>query len=275
LSGLATLVPLLTVDNCEQLLRRAAHRTKRQIEELAAELAPRPDVAGAIRRLPEPKVPSGVERAAATQLVPGRVGFAALSDAETVSIAGAPALAVPHPSSVDASARPALHALSPGRYKVQFTASAALRDKIERLTALLRTEVPDGDLATILERAVSEKLERLEARRFGKTKAPRQAVSEADTAPTSRHIPAAVRRVVADRDQKRCRFVDDQGRRCSERHRLQFHHRHPFGMGGDHSVANISLLCAQHNRRLAEEDYGREKIGRPMKPEARPGPRAR
>jgi len=54
--------------------------------------------------------------------------------------------------------------LAPARFKVQFTASAELRDKLERLTALLRSEVPDGDLAAVIDRAVTEKLERLEAR---------------------------------------------------------------------------------------------------------------
>ena len=53
--------------------------------------------------------------------------------------------------------------LSPARYKVQFTASAELHDKLERLQALMRSEVPGGDLAAIIERAVTEKLERLEA----------------------------------------------------------------------------------------------------------------
>ena len=74
--------------------------------------------------------------------------------------------------------------------------------------------------------------------------------------PTSRHLPAAVRRAVYERNAGRCAFVDAQGRRCSERHRLEFHHRHPFGMGGDHAPENVGLLCAQHNRYLAELDYG-------------------
>jgi hypothetical protein len=52
--------------------------------------------------------------------------------------------------------------LAPSRYKVQFTASAQLKDKLERLQALLRSEVPDGDLAAVIEKAVTEKLERLE-----------------------------------------------------------------------------------------------------------------
>ena len=163
--------------------------------------------------------------------------------------------------------RPEVQPLSPGRYKVQFTASAELRDKIERLAALMRSEIPDGDLAAVIERAVSEKLERLEARRFAKTAAPR---TDADlrgrprgSAPSaSRYIPAAVRRAVHERDGDRCRFVDEQGRRCSERHRLEFHHRQPFGMGGDHVLGNISLLCPAHNRFLAEHDYGEAAVRR-------------
>ena len=41
LSGIALLAPHLTAENRETLLRRAAHRSKRQIEELVAEVAPR------------------------------------------------------------------------------------------------------------------------------------------------------------------------------------------------------------------------------------------
>src|SRR3990172_772833 len=146
--------------------------------------------------------------------------------------------APPNPS------RPAVvESLSPDRYKVQFTASVQLRDKLERLLALMRSEVPDGDLATIIEKAVTEKLERLEARRYATTSAPRKELGDTDTSPTSRHIPAAVLRAVRERDGNLCRYVDERGRRCSERNRLEFHHRHPFGMGGDHSPANLGLVC--------------------------------
>jgi len=130
------------------------------------------------------------------------------------------------------------------RYKVQFTASAELREKLERLKALMRCEVPSGDLAAILERAVTEKLERLEAKRFGRTTAPHREILDTDTRARTRHVPAAVRRAVRERDADRCRFVDDQGRRCSERHRLELHHRHPFGMGGDHDPGNLGCSLA-------------------------------
>jgi hypothetical protein len=277
LSGAATLVPLLTTDNAGALLDRATHLTKRQIEELVAELSPRPDVASRIRRLPEPRT-IGLESAArprsgcpprdaavvggndVAELVPGRV----VADRTSVSPNH---LAVPTVTpaacstpTASTSRGPAVEPLSPGRYKVQFTASSDLRDKLERLAALMRSEVPDGDLGAILELAVTEKLERLEARRFGRTASARKSL--ASTAPATRHVPAAVRRAVRKRDDGRCRYVDEQGRRCSERHRLEYHHRHPFGMGGSHDLDNISLLCPAHNRRLAEYDYGTMALGR-------------
>jgi len=148
--------------------------------------------------------------------------------------------------------------LSPSRYKVQFTASAELRDKLERLRALMGSAVPDGDIGAIIETAVTEKLERLEARRFGRVNSPRKSLEETDTKPDSRAIPAAVRRAVCERDQDQCTFRDDTGRRCTERRGLEFHHKLPFRRGGDHSVDNIFLMCKTHNLHQAEQDYGKE-----------------
>jgi hypothetical protein len=258
LSGIAKLVPLFTRDNRDELLMRATHLSKRQIEELVAELSPQPDAPSAMRKLPQKRP--------APMLVappgPKPVGDPVELGPDRVEV-------VPPAPSRPAGVEP----LSPARYKVQFTASAQLHDKLARLRALMRAEVPDGDLAAVIERAVTEKLERLEARRYAVTSAPRKGLSGRDSAPTSRHIPAAVRRAVAERDGNRCGYVDERGRRCSARDRLEFHHRHPFGMGGDHSPANLSLLCSSHNRYLAERDYGQAAIGRrsPKKNPARPG----
>jgi hypothetical protein len=148
--------------------------------------------------------------------------------------------------------------LARGRYRVQFSASEALRDKLERLQALR----PGADLATLVEQAVTAELERLEARRFGRTKAPRKTLAEADTSAGPRAIPAPVRRAVYERAGGRCAFMDARGRRCEARSRLQFHHRHPYGHGGDRTPENISLLCRSHNQYLAEIDYGQTAMAR-------------
>ena len=55
LSGIAKLAPCLTEANRETLLARAVGKSKREIEELVAEISPKPDVPATIRKLPERK----------------------------------------------------------------------------------------------------------------------------------------------------------------------------------------------------------------------------
>ena len=222
LSGIAKLVPHLTDANRETLLAQATDKSKREIEELVVELAPQPDVPARIRKLPEP------------QLGPDRV----------VS---------PKPAGL----RP-VEPLAPARYKIQFTGNAQLKEKLERLQALR----PNGDLAAMIEEAVTEKPERLESKRFGKTKIPRKNLEQTDTSPSSRYIPAAVKRAVSERDGNRCAYVDSNGRRCAARDGLQFHHDDPYARGGDHSPDNIAMMCPTHNAYLAECDYGKEAMKR-------------
>jgi hypothetical protein len=52
--------------------------------------------------------------------------------------------------------------------------------------------------------------------------------------------------------------VSKQGRRCTERRGLEFHHHDPFAVGGDHDPDRISLRCRAHNLYQAERDYGEE-----------------
>ena len=141
---------------------------------------------------------------------------------------------------------------------MQFTASAELHDKLQRLAALM----PGADLASMIETSVTEKLEQLEAKRLGKVKNPRKSLEDADTTPRVRGIPAPVRRFVWARDQGQCTFESSGGRRCPERLGLQFHHDDPHGLGGDRSVDNVRLLCRPHNLYMAEMDYGKDKMER-------------
>jgi 5-methylcytosine-specific restriction endonuclease McrA len=145
---------------------------------------------------------------------------------------------------------------------VTFTAGAELHDKLERLQALTRSSIPDGDLGKVIELAVTRELERQEARRFARAKRPRKTLASTDTRPRTRHIPAPVRRAVQERDRGQCTYRDRRGRRCSQRHNLEFHHRDPFGRGGDHRPENIALLCRTHNALLAERDYGKDVMER-------------
>ncbi len=239
LAGISVLKKYLTDANYENVLDRATHKTKREIEELVAELAPKPDVPPTIRKRPQRKADSEPLKSShsSTQLCPDTVEPKIRATPEK------PATVKP---------------LAPARYQVTFTASEELRDKLEWLQAL----IPGGDLASIIDAAVSEKLERLEAKRYGKTNKPRKKLEDADTSPGVRGISAAVKRAVWARDRGQCTFIGARGKRCPERHRLEFHHDEPYGLGGDRSAHNVRLACRAHNAYMAELDYGKEKMDR-------------
>ena len=78
----------------------------------------------------------------------------------------------------------------------------------------------------------------------------------------SRHIPAEVKRQVAERDGYQCTYTDTAGRRCPERGLVEFHHVQPFGKDGEHEVTNIRLLCRAHNAGEARHDFGDEVMER-------------
>ena len=262
LSGIGKLAPELTAANREWLLERATHKSKRQIEALIADLAPRPDVPTLIRKLPDRSAAVPVAPLPVVAAVPAG---ATMPPAALVTSAAAPiSVAVPaRGGKLGPDRVAALAPLGAGRYRVQFTASAAFCDSLERLKELLIASVPDGDLARILETAVKEAVERREARRFAKAKAPRKTVADVDTAASSsRYLPAPVRRAAHESDEGSCGFVSAGGRRCGSRQRIEFHHVVPWARRGDRSPRNIRLMCRTHNAYLAARDYGEAVMAR-------------
>lgn len=245
LSGIAKLAPHLTPENCESTFAQAAHRSKREIEELVAALAPKPDVPAVIRKLPA----SRANAAPRPTTTPSTQNLQLRPDA--VRSQPAPPRPVPKPEPLASS-----------RYKVQFTASSELKEKLDRLAALMYASDPDAELADVIDAAVTEKLARLEAKRMAKTSRPRKSLEQTDTTPSSRAIPAAVKRTVSNRDGGRCTFVSAEGRRCGETNGLEFHHEKPFAKGGSHAPENVRLLCRSHNVYRAECDYGKDVMAR-------------
>ncbi len=144
LSGIERLAPHLTESNREELLARAAHKSKRQIEELIVELKPKPDVPTVVRKLPQRRSPTP----STSQTPPAELRPDGVLSQPTSGPIRQPTKAV--------------EPLAPSRYKIQFTADAELHEKLRRLCALTGS----ADLAAVIDQAVTEKLERLEARRF-------------------------------------------------------------------------------------------------------------
>ena len=151
--------------------------------------------------------------------------------------------------------------LSPDRYRLQLTIGVETLEKLRLARDMLRHAIPSGDEAAVLDRALTALLSDLARKKFAAADTPRPSRG---TAPGSRHIPAEVKRAVWLRDLGRCAFVGTGGRRCAERGFLEFHHVHPYAMGGEATVGNIQLRCRRHNDYEARADFGRD---RPLVPQ--------
>ncbi len=233
LTAIALLAAHLTDENHEALLEAARHASKRDVERLVAALVPQPAIPSTLRRLPS-SPPSSVRRDAPASLP-------ALAD-DRVAVTPVPA----------AAPRAVVAALGSDRYLLKITLSATARARLERARDLLRHVMPNGDPATIVERALAVLVEQLEKSRCAAAHRP---PAQPRTTSTPRHVPAAVRRVVWTRDPGRCAFVGADGR-CRETGWLELHHRVPFARGGLASVENLEIRRRAHTAWEAEREFG-------------------
>ena len=246
LTTVRLLRPHLTAENHMPVLASARHKSKREVEEIIAALKPKPDAPAVVRKMPVGRTPvSGTAVASSTEPL-----FSQRTDALV-----APATATPPPpaQAPQLRAEPAhVTPLAPERYRIQLTVSRQTHDKFRRAQALLRHAVPSGDAAEIVDRALTLLVEDLERKRFAETSRPRTSKPAADR---SRHIPAAVRREVWQRDGGRCAFVGAAGR-CQETAFLEFHHLEPYAAGGAATAANLQIRCRAHNLYEAQLFFG-------------------
>jgi hypothetical protein len=217
LTGLSHLAPHLTLENHKEVLLRACGKTKREIDILCAELAPKPDLPEKVRALP---MLSFAPVAKKTQL-------------PVLEQVAKPARTVP---------------LTPERFAVQFTAGKSLKDKLDRARELL----PGTELAEIFDRALTLLVSDVEKKRFGKTSRPGKNKDSSE----SRRVPNAIKRAVFERDQGQCTFKDSEGHRCTNRV-VEFDHALPYAYGGQTTLDNLRLRCRAHNLLSAEEFFGK------------------
>jgi hypothetical protein len=160
---------------------------------------------------------------------------------------------------VVAQPRPKIEPLAADRYLLRVTLSGDTHAKLRRAQELMGHQVPSGDPAAILDKALSLLVADLEQAKAAKVTRPRTTAKPSAQSPSadgSRHIPAALRREVWTRDGGRCAFVGSHGR-CTEISRLEFHHVVPFARGGPTTVSNVALRCRAHNGYESEQAFGK------------------
>jgi hypothetical protein len=224
--------PVLTQENHKVVLAEARYRSRKECELIVARLQPKPDVPSTIRKLPSPTP------APAPALFVAPEG----STSTPPDIPTAPAPARP----------PVIAALTPERFRYQFTVSKDTHDKVRHLQDLLCREIPNGDAAVLFDRAVDALTREVEARKRAATSRPHVPKPATEG---SRHIPAHVERAVWKRDGNRCAFRGTTGR-CAETRFLELHHIQPVGYRGPATVENISVRCRAHNVYESELVFG-------------------
>jgi 5-methylcytosine-specific restriction endonuclease McrA len=306
LSAVVLLAPVLSKENHRALIDEARHKSKREVEVIVARVRPSEPVPSLIRKIPAraeqcssdafPAMPPAASLVAPSvdPLVASPIAQSVAQQvAQPVALpVAAPALAHAAPASSPPTSlpgkRPIIAPLAPGSYKVQFSAGTEMHERLMRAQALLRHQIPDGDIAKVLDLALIALLEKTEARKIGRrthrhavrrrkrmaggeaheTRKPESNVGTArppaeppvaeSERRRSRHIPAEVRRVVWERDQGRCAFTSAGGVRCTEKSFLEFDHREPYACGGPTTADNLRLLCRRHNQYWARLRFGRK-----------------
>jgi hypothetical protein len=259
----------LTPENHEAILARATGLTRREMESLVAEIAPRPDVPSTVRKLPV-----SAHRPTPPASAPEPLALDASTPAPDDALPRLAAGATPAPPRAD---RPIVQATAPDRYRVQFTIGPEAHARFRRLQTVLRREIPSGDPAVIFDRAVALLLDTVEKKKRASTDRPRRpstrpgtdrrvanAQATTDVAAMvrtpiilSRHVASEVKRAVWARDEARCAYVAPSGRRCGEQSFVELHHVVPYALDGPATAANISLRCRRHNAYESEQVFGR------------------
>jgi len=234
LTTVTLLRPHLTRQNHSALLDAARHKSKREVEQQVACLAPRSDERTVVRKLA-----TGVQLAS-----PALAASASLTSHPAPPVTG---LLPELPARACATVAP----LSPERYLLKVTLSAETHAKLRRAQDLIRHTIPNGDPAVVIDRALTLLVGELERTKVAKiarpartTKSSRRPLPKASS--SARYVPASIRRTVWARDEGRCAFVGARGR-CTETGHLEFHHLIPFADGGRTSIENLALRCRAHN----------------------------
>ena len=237
------LAPRLSAENAEELVEASSQKTKAQIEQLLAE------------RFPSPEPPLLLEVVAASDQ-PQVMNVPASSVAmESAPECQRPPGGVEAPVAVPAVAAPVT--LVPGlppRFPLRVSLPQETHEKLRHARELLGHQVPSGDVAEVLDRALDALIVRLEQRKFGTTNRPRP--GKIRRASNPRYVSAEVRRAVAERDRRQCTFVSETGKRCPARKMLEFDHVVEVPRGGQSTVDNLRLRCRTHNQFEAEQTYG-------------------
>jgi HNH endonuclease len=255
LTAVILLARYLTEGNVGELIHAATHKTTEEIYLLIAERFPRRDLPERLVMItpPPPPLPP-VPARSDDQHSPENAGESIFS-----SLPACPPAPQHSPENAAASDPPSrMTPLAPQKFSFQCTLDQETYELWRYAKALLSHEIPKGEIPLVLKKVLAMAVEQLEKRKFAKTDRPGHPKGCVDP----RSVPAADKREAWVRDEGRCTFVSDTGRRCGSDHQLEFHHNDEIARGGPSVAKNLRLLCKAHHRHETERSFGAEFIER-------------
>ena len=181
LTAVNLLAPHLTEGNHAELCEAARRKSKREVESLLATRFPKPDAPTLLRKVPlkpaalafagasAPDSPEPSPLASASEAVAGG----------TVTPSQRPDEGTRPSVRAQAPARASVAPLAADRYKLQVTLGEVTREKLLRAQQLLRHKVPNGDLAAVLDLALTQLCASLENQKFATLRRPKAATGVA------------------------------------------------------------------------------------------------
>jgi 5-methylcytosine-specific restriction endonuclease McrA len=224
MTTLASLAPVLTGQNCDEVLAEAMGKPKVEVLRIKARLAPKPLPNDAVKRNPAKSSPGG----------------------------GSPV-----PAQVEA-ALPAVRTevLTESLTRRHMTTDREFEDLLTQARSALSHKLPGASELEILKAGLRE-IVRQHEKRKGIVQRPRKPAPRTEPAKGDDAIPAQVKREVWLRDQGCCQWPTSEGTICGSRTRIEFHHRLDRGKGGRHTVSNLMLVCSVHNAYAADQVWGK------------------
>ena len=148
--------------------------------------------------------------------------------------------------------------INPEESSLELTINKELREKLEKLKALLSHKNPSLKMSGVLEAIADIALKQLEKRTSPKSEVASEKVTSPEIARASnnqkrsRYIPAKTKNIIFQRANHQCEFTTPNNKRCEATHFLEIDHIKPYSQNGSSHPQNLQLLCRKHNQRKAE-----------------------
>ena len=227
MTTLASLAPVLTQENCDDVLGEAVGKPKTEVLRIKARLDPRPVPKDVVTKL----------------LVPAQVEVSATS----------PVPALPAPAPVQKEV------LTPALLRRHLTTDREFEELLAQARSVLSHRMAQASELDILKAGLRAIIERHEERK-GIVKRPQK--PRAEPPKSKRTISAHVKREVWLRDGGVCQWPTADGEICGSRTRLELHHIIDRGKGGPSTASNLTVLCRVHNQHAADRVWGKEFMAR-------------